>query len=276
MSSSESSSPEPAIKSKKRDKTKDQGGKAKKRVKTNLVGGRNEGTDSEWAYKPPPGSVLVSHDVDPAEFDWDAINEDENLELWVIRVPEGVKQKHLQDLKIVAPSSSTASRVGSLDRKNTSYDVWSLGEGHTDQIGGEEIKNLSCLLPRQKKGGKLYRTSKPISRHLVITAKPSIPTPEPSAAESGSDPAEPYYKNPPRYRYPAEVLKHRFMPTGSLAGPPGTLESMDVDQVEEMLRATDESPTPNAFHSASDNDAGGVKKKRKGDTDHAKRAKKTI
>lgn len=47
-------------------------------------------SESELSYQPPAGSVLLKHDIDAGEFDWDSINDDENLELWVIRVPDAV------------------------------------------------------------------------------------------------------------------------------------------------------------------------------------------
>jgi len=52
--------------------------------------GKNEGTDPDWAYKPPPGAVLVDHEVDFGEFEWGDIEGDEDSELWLIRVPDGV------------------------------------------------------------------------------------------------------------------------------------------------------------------------------------------
>lgn len=55
------------------------------------------------------------------------------------------------------------------------------------------------------------------------------------------------HQNPPRPSYPEEMLKHRFMPIGSLAPAPGKADSMDVDersqnpaeapQVEEEVKA---------------------------------------
>jgi hypothetical protein len=41
---------------------------------------------------PPPlaGSTLLEEDVDAGEFDWDKINDDEDLELCLIRVPDSV------------------------------------------------------------------------------------------------------------------------------------------------------------------------------------------
>lgn len=49
------------------------------------------------------------------------------------------------------------ARIGSIERKTASYDVWNLGEDVGGEVvGGEELKALSCLLPRSKKHGKLY------------------------------------------------------------------------------------------------------------------------
>lgn len=50
-----------------------------------------EGTNTGWDYKPPKGAVLANHDVDAEEFDYDALKGDENLELWLIRVPNAVR-----------------------------------------------------------------------------------------------------------------------------------------------------------------------------------------
>jgi len=76
-----------------------------------------------------------------------------------------------------------------------------------------------------------------------------------------------------------EVLKHRFMPLGSLANVGGSPESMDVDQVEEMLETTQGEQLP--IKDAQGELSGEaeveevVKKKRKGDGAHKKKSKKT-
>ena len=67
-----------------------------------------------------------------------------------------VKPKNLDGLEIDAPSSSRSGQVGSLLRKGTVYDIWSMGDGDTEFVGAEEMRGLSCLLPRKKKSGKLY------------------------------------------------------------------------------------------------------------------------
>ena len=74
------------------------GGKTSKSSKERLqsrskasLEGRNEGTDPTWNYAPPAGAVLINDDVDAGEFDWDTINNNDDLELWLIRVPESVR-----------------------------------------------------------------------------------------------------------------------------------------------------------------------------------------
>jgi len=90
MSSSESSSsrssatPPPSIPVPKSKKSlKNKGKKAQDQ-------GKNEGIDLNWAFAPPPGSTLLEENVDAGGFDWDKINDDENLELCLIRVPDSV------------------------------------------------------------------------------------------------------------------------------------------------------------------------------------------
>lgn len=54
--------------------------------------GKNEGSNTELAYQPPPGAILANHLNDAGDFDWDAIRDnDEGLELWIVRVPNGVR-----------------------------------------------------------------------------------------------------------------------------------------------------------------------------------------
>ena len=83
-----SPSPEP-IKQKKKSKDK-----SKKKLKSSDViiteHGKDEGTNPHWDYVPPEGTILLDHDVDSGEFDWDAVKNDEDVELWLLRIPDGV------------------------------------------------------------------------------------------------------------------------------------------------------------------------------------------
>ena len=85
---SSSSSPEPEVSLKKAQKlTKE---KSKQPAVVHTPHGKNEGTNTDWAYQPPAGAELVDGEIDE-DFDWDALKDSEDLELWVIRVPEGVR-----------------------------------------------------------------------------------------------------------------------------------------------------------------------------------------
>ncbi|KAI6004917.1 hypothetical protein EDD15DRAFT_1025144 [Pisolithus albus] len=192
------------------DKKKDKSLKKKKTKPTPVTVtelAKNEGDNPHWAYKPPPGAVLVDHSVDPGPFEWDTVRNNDDLELWLIRVPDSIKAQHLEGVEIDRPLSSRTARVGSLTRKNVMHDIWSTGDDETDFIGGEELRCLSCLLPRKKKKGKLCIAPKPIARHIIISAREAVPT---------APKHQPIiHQNPPRPSYPKDVLKHQFVPYGA-------------------------------------------------------------
>ena len=72
-------------------------------------------------------------------------------------------------------------------------------------------------------------------------------------------------QNPPRPAYPKEVLKHRFMPYGSLAPSKEGIATMDVDSIDET------SPDKTT---ATVEEKPAKTKKRKTDTGEAKKSKK--
>lgn len=67
-----------------------------------------------------------------------------------------IKPKYLEKMEIELGPASKTLRTGTLNRKYTSFDIWSLGDDDDQDKGGEEIKGISCLLPRKSKKGKLY------------------------------------------------------------------------------------------------------------------------
>ena len=182
-----------------------------------------------------------------------------------------VKPKHLESAELSASSHSKYSRpgkVGYLSRKHTTYDIWSLAETDYENadpeeaastpVGGEELRALSCLLPRRKRKGDLYLSAlilhhantrrltrwtalKPIARHLVLSARELQPTAPQSAIP---------LQNPPRQSYPEEMLTHKFMPYGSLVA---TGDDEDVAMDEPSA----EEPAPTSV------DEGAHKKKEK-------------
>lgn len=218
------SSPEPAQTAPKASKHKNKDA-SKKKSKSQSVAvtdhGKNEGENPHWAYKPPPGYKLFDHTFETETFDWDSVQKDDDLEIWLVRVPDSVKPQNLDGLEIDEPSSSRSCQVGSLSRKNVVYDIWSMGDDDADFTRAEELRGLSCLLPRRRKTGKLYVAPKEIARHLVVSARPS----------KASPPEHPsiLHQNPPRPSYPKELLKHHFVPYGAKLSMNSDHASMDID-----------------------------------------------
>jgi hypothetical protein len=90
-SASPSPSPEPTHPVKQKKKSKAKGKKQSTSLNvTTTEQGQNEGTNPDWDYVPPEGTILLNHDVDSGEFDWDTVKNDEDVELWLVRVPGGV------------------------------------------------------------------------------------------------------------------------------------------------------------------------------------------
>ncbi|KAF8061749.1 hypothetical protein FPV67DRAFT_1510175 [Lyophyllum atratum] len=274
MSSSESSSssPEPEI-SKVTKQIKEKG--KKKAVTRAGEQGKNEGVDPHWDYKPPAGATLLQNVGDAGEFDWDALANDDDLELWLIRVPESVKPKYLESTTIEVPPAPKTSRTGTLKRKHATFDIWSVGEDDEHGIGGEEIKGLSCLLPRKSKKGKLYPAPKPIARHIVFSAQPVVPTPDPSS----TGPIEPYARTP-RENHPKEALTHRFLPFGSTNGLQEADTSTDVQMAVDTPAAPPSPTQKKVKHTKAESPevdtkkAKGKKRKGEGEAPPEKKQKK--
>ncbi|PFH53571.1 hypothetical protein AMATHDRAFT_45438 [Amanita thiersii Skay4041] len=248
----------------------------KAQKKTTSSGPRNEGLDPDWAYTPPSNYVLLqTNEIDyDAEFDWDTLNNNPNLEVWLIRMPDNLAPKHLDSVSLTLPPDSPSPsqkplKAGQISRKHTTYDVWSTTQNasqiaslpETDAEGdgldtfafAEEMKSLYCLFPRKSKGDFLTceytayfcsnatfqlskrreAVSKSISRHVTILPQPATPQAVP-VADSPS--LTLVHQNPPRESYPPEVLKHRFIPYGSLAPDPDevlhTIKKLKKQKVE--------------------------------------------
>jgi hypothetical protein len=79
-------------KTKKKDKDGDRGTKHTIACAGSTdVGTKDEGaSNTNRAYMPPEGTVLTGDDAEFGEFDYDAVKADEDAELWLVRVPDGV------------------------------------------------------------------------------------------------------------------------------------------------------------------------------------------
>ncbi|KAG9318058.1 hypothetical protein JVU11DRAFT_122 [Chiua virens] len=231
--------------------------------------GKNEGDNPHWAYEPPKGAIRLDHTIDVGPFEWDTIKDDEDIELWLIRVPDSIKPKYLDGLEIDSPSSSRTARVGGLTKKHTSYDVWSIGDDDDRGSGGKQGK---LYIGNGHRDGLAISRSrvrpapKQVSRHMVISAQPSIATvPEHQPV---------IYQDPPRASYPKDVLKHAFVPYGARSEQTGSLDLlMDVDgDIEVTLeKSADMVPTPKEKSVKRKESKG---KKHKVDGESPKRSKK--
>jgi hypothetical protein len=52
---------------------------------------RNEGIEPTWAYQPPDGAAQADYDVEFGSFGYDQVKADDEAELWIVRVPAGVR-----------------------------------------------------------------------------------------------------------------------------------------------------------------------------------------
>lgn len=87
-SSSRTPSPAPTLKASKKSNSKDKG---KHKSTAQISGhGKNEGVNPTWAYKPPADFEDLKNTSDAGDFDWDMVEDNEDVELWLIRVPESV------------------------------------------------------------------------------------------------------------------------------------------------------------------------------------------
>jgi len=115
----------------------------------------------------------------------------------------------------------------------------------------------------------LASAPKPIARHLVISAQDITPTPD-SSLIAASDSAR-TYQNPPRQSYPKELLKHRFVPYGSLTRNDTGVTEEDVEIEVEMDAEKDVMEDGTIPEKKSKKSKG---KKRKMEEDAPKKSKK--
>ena len=109
---------------------------------------------------------------------------------------------------------------------------------------------------------------KPITRHLVLSGKDVEPTLDPITNTN-------LYQNPPRQSYPNELLKHRFMPYGSLVGTGGVKnDKMEVDGEDEVSQVRKGESTGTSPKGSKD--AKVKKRKVKGDSPKKSKRAKTL
>ena len=108
------------------------------------------------------------------------------------------------------------------------------------------------------------KAPKPVARHLVLTSQPALPTPPSSDLEI---PLAGPYKGPERYKHPKHLLKHRFIPCGTVIDP------ADSPNVDMEIDVPAKQPTPAQAAQVKTAKEGSPEKKRKVDKDSPKKKK---
>ncbi|CAH7670488.1 expressed protein [Phakopsora pachyrhizi] len=126
----------------------------------------------------------------------------ESEDLWLIRLPTGLKPKHLSNLKLKLPSDEVASssdqpiRVGEIQVGKLYYDAYAEPLTRNDRKAVEEkrvaseLGEASQLLPliptqsRDPENTRIVLAQKPISRVVFFRRRPPIELPSPTTAET--------------------------------------------------------------------------------------------
>ncbi|KAG8833259.1 hypothetical protein FRC17_011034 [Serendipita sp. 399] len=192
--------------------------KQKKNKKGDEIQLGEESNPASSIYKPPEGFKLISASSDYGVFDWDTLDRNPNLEIWAVRIPAGLKPKHLNNMSFPLPSrmppgGGELARI-TTGKNQTQYSISSV----SSSTGGEELKSVSCLLPKASKDGKLYPgksnyVSRPISGHLIISELQSTAPSEPNSLHAPREVEALPLPSSKRYSHPDHLLKHKYVPT---------------------------------------------------------------
>lgn len=79
-----------AFKDKSKDKKKKKDKGKAKAISNEFVEDSGVDEPPSKAYRPPEGSTLLQNYLETEEFDYDTLKDNDDLELWAIRVPEAV------------------------------------------------------------------------------------------------------------------------------------------------------------------------------------------
>ncbi|GAA5888152.1 hypothetical protein JCM6882_000299 [Rhodosporidiobolus microsporus] len=140
---------------------------------------------STQKYSAPEGFKPAKASKAHEQLDWDELNDDKELELWAVRVPAGMKAKHLDGLTITLPDKEVTNprqAVGHIkSKKGGDFDVFlapgassgkrrRAGDDDAEELvsGAAELQGLVPLVPRKSQGNKLYQAPRPIAHTLVI------------------------------------------------------------------------------------------------------------
>ncbi|GAA5996406.1 uncharacterized protein JCM10292_007586 [Rhodotorula paludigena] len=137
-------------------------------------------------YHPPSGFTALKANVAQGALDWDTVKDDADLELWAVRIPAGLKPKHLEGLELTLPPAdlpTPSQPVGHFTIKKSEYDAHLSagsaagankrrrddGDSSATVDGAGELQAAVPLLPRKSHGNKLFQAPRPFARTLTLS-----------------------------------------------------------------------------------------------------------
>ncbi|KAG2191409.1 hypothetical protein INT46_000229 [Mucor plumbeus] len=184
-------------------------------------------------------------------FDKEIIDDDDK-ELWLIRIPDNLSEEDLASIKIKAPTTkATKKPLAKLEKDNDKYALYKvptannlksesddedLDDENVDLgISGHEMVSFDCLVPSREDNGKLAFAPKKFDQFMILNQIVDIPD---SIALAQSILDKPVYK-----RDQPEGLQMRFKPYGYYSDQVtnGDVEMKDtknvnVDQSEQVAK----------------------------------------
>ncbi|KAI7866044.1 hypothetical protein BDF14DRAFT_1882940 [Spinellus fusiger] len=142
---------------------------------------------SQQTINVPEGFMLATSKY-ISEFDSQTL-EDDDKELWLVRVPENLTAKDIASMKWTLPKPSSHTPLGKLSKNKDNYALYRVPEEHEKHkkehdddeedydfgISGQEMAGFQCLLPCQQKSGKLVFASKPFQHRFIVNELVEIP-----------------------------------------------------------------------------------------------------
>ncbi|KAL1932068.1 hypothetical protein VTP01DRAFT_9124 [Rhizomucor pusillus] len=198
--------------------------------------------------------------------DLDSLKNDDDKELWLIRVPDNFPVDKLADAKLQVPSADSGKKaLGKINVGKDKYEFFRVPEnkggndnnnddGDDAGVSGHEMAGLTCLLPQ--KDGKLGQATKEFAHRLIVNQVVDIPDSTEIAKEIRDRPLE--------KRQQPEGLKMRFKPYGFDTRAPKQEEQKPQETATKAVKQEDgEKKSKKRRKESDDGDKTSKKKKKK-------------
>ncbi|RKP05505.1 hypothetical protein THASP1DRAFT_32655 [Thamnocephalis sphaerospora] len=138
---------------------------------------------SELTWVPPENFTTVSGDSRAVASPFNAgalAEEDEDLELWLVRIPDNIAVADLEGLQLPIPSEDAKDGVA-MAIKDEVYRVHRVGPNARtgSDHGGREMRAMHCLVPAEGadgQEGKLVLAPQPFAHQITVTRAVDIPS----------------------------------------------------------------------------------------------------